>query len=138
MRVEFDRLNLFSGPHTSVVAHDGIGRITFRRLVEDGALAGGVNFIDHAILPPGVSIGRHRHSADEEELYLVLSGEGRMWRDGTEFTVVAGDLVRNLPGGAHGLENTGHVPLALFVIALKVEAGTADAAPVTSPGEGGA
>ena len=105
-----------------VVAHAGVGTIDFLRVVHPGQLAGGVNFIDHAVLPPGASIGRHRHAADEEELYLVLRGEGRMWRDGAEFTISAGDLVRNAPDGAHGLENTGDSDLELFVIELRVPA----------------
>lgn len=118
MTNEFDRANLHTAPHERVTAHGGDGQIEFCRLVESGALAGGVNFIDHAVLPPGVSIGRHRHAVDEEELYLVLSGEGVMWRDGAEFAVQRGDLVRNPPGGAHGLRNTGDGPLELFVIEL--------------------
>jgi mannose-6-phosphate isomerase-like protein (cupin superfamily) len=79
-----------------------------------------VNFIDVAEIPPGASIGRHGHTEAEEELYLVLEGEGRMWRDGTAFTVCSGDLIRNAPGGCHGLENTGEGPLRIFVFELAV------------------
>lgn len=123
MATPFDRARLGALPHAPTCAHGGEGLLQFCRIVESGGLAGGVNFIDHAVLPPGVSIGRHRHASDEEELYLVLSGEGLMWRDGEEFAVRAGELIRNAPGGAHGLVNTGAVPLELFVIELKVTRG---------------
>jgi len=32
-------------------------------------------YVDHAVLPPGASIGRHRHEG-VEEFYYVMSGEG--------------------------------------------------------------
>lgn len=121
MPTSFDRQNIFAAPHARVVAHEGVGQIDFSRIVESGALVGGVNFIDHAVLPPGASIGRHRHGDAEEELYLVLTGEGLMFRDGEVFTVRRGDLIRNLPGGTHGLQNVGDVPLEIFVIELRTE-----------------
>ncbi|MCK6572056.1 cupin domain-containing protein [Myxococcota bacterium] len=120
MERSFDRVNLSALVRRPVAAHGGEGLIEFCRIVESGGLAGGVNFIDSAVLPPGTSIGRHRHAAEEEELYLILSGEGLMWRDGEEFEVRTGDLVRNRPGGAHGLRNTGAGPLSIFVIELRV------------------
>jgi mannose-6-phosphate isomerase-like protein (cupin superfamily) len=119
--MELDRCNLREVPLAEVVAHDGDGRIHFARLAEAGALAGGCNFIDYAELPVGASIGRHRHRDDEEELYLVLDGGGQMWRNGETFEVRAGDLIRNPPGGEHGLVNTGAGPLRLFVIELRVD-----------------
>lgn len=106
------RTNLFAEPLALVRAHGGAGEIRFRRLVEG---SGTCHFIDVAVLPPGASIGRHRHADDEEEYYLVLAGRGRMWRDGESFDVGAGDLIRNRPGGEHGLENTGDVDLTIFV-----------------------
>jgi mannose-6-phosphate isomerase-like protein (cupin superfamily) len=120
-RSGLDRCNLRHLALTEVCAHGGDGRIQFARIAAAGDLAGGCNFIDYAELPPGASIGRHRHACDEEELYLVLRGRGRMWRDGESFPVGEGDLVRNPPGGEHELCNTGDVPLHLFVFELRVE-----------------
>jgi mannose-6-phosphate isomerase-like protein (cupin superfamily) len=116
----FDRCNLGDLSLAPTRAHQGDGAIRFRRVFDQRALAAGCNFVDYAVVPPGVSIGRHTHALDEEELYLVLRGEGTMWRDGEEFPVRAGDLVRNRPGGTHGLRNTGAQDLCLFVIELPV------------------
>jgi mannose-6-phosphate isomerase-like protein (cupin superfamily) len=116
----FDRCNLNQLRLVDVCAHDGEGAIRFARVAEAGALAGACNFIDYAELPPGASIGRHRHASDEEELYLVLEGQGSMWRDGEQLEVRSGDLVRNRPGGEHGLRNIGGGPLKLFVFELRV------------------
>jgi mannose-6-phosphate isomerase-like protein (cupin superfamily) len=107
-----DRIHLFSQALERVQAHGGVGEIRFRRLVEH---SGTCHFVDLAVLPPGASIGRHRHAGDELEFYLILAGSGRMWRDGETFDVRAGDLVRNAPGGEHGLENTGDADLTIFV-----------------------
>jgi len=115
----FVRCNLGELSLEVVRAHGGEGEIRFARIAEAAALAGGANFIDYAEVPPGASIGRHRHADDEEELYLVLEGRGAMWRDGEQFTVRTGDLVRNQPGGEHGLRNTGTGVLRLFVIELR-------------------
>ena len=116
----FDRCNLDSLPLSPVRAHGGEGEIAFCRIASAAQLDGGCNFIDLAVVPPGVTIGTHRHAEDEEEFYLILSGRGHMVRDGVALTVGAGDLVRNRPGGEHGLRATGDEPLRLFVFEVRV------------------
>ena len=115
----FVRCNLGELALSEVRAHGGDGEIRFARIAEAAAFAGGCNFVDYAELPPEASIGRHRHGDQEEELYLVLEGSGLLWRDGDQLVVRAGDLVRNRPGGEHGLRNTGIGVLRLFVIELR-------------------
>lgn len=119
-RSRWDRCNLGEVGLAPTRAHEGVGEIRFARLAQRSELSGTCNFIDLAVLPPGSSIGRHRHREDEEEFYLVLEGRGRMWRDGQSFEVRAGDLVRTPPGGAHGLENPGPGELRLFVFEVGV------------------
>ncbi len=118
----FDRCNLDDTKMTLRCAHSGVGEIRFTRLAEKHNLSGDCSFMDLAILPPGVSIGRHRHAKDEEEFYLILNGSGEMWRNGEEFPVKAGDLVRNPPGGEHSLINTGNKNLRIFVFEVRVSA----------------
>lgn len=116
----FDRCNLFELDLERGCAHDGQGDIFFRRIAVRTDFAGPCNFIDYAEVPPGCTIGRHRHGSDEEEFYLILGGEGEMSKDGDIFHVRAGDLVRNRPGGTHGLWNVGSEVLRLFVFELRV------------------
>ena len=101
------------------VAHGGEGLIRFHRIVDRAGRGAPCHFIDVAELAPGVSVGRHAHASDEEEFYLILAGEGTMWRDGETFAVRAGDLIRNRPGGSHGLVNSGTEPLRIFVFELE-------------------
>jgi mannose-6-phosphate isomerase-like protein (cupin superfamily) len=116
----FQRCNLFGLCLDEVVAHAGHGAIRSRRIADASDLSGACNFLDYTTMPPGTSIGEHTHALDEEEYYLILSGEGRMRRDGEEFAVRAGDLVRNQPGGTHALVNTGQEELRLFVFEVRV------------------
>jgi len=112
-------LNLNDLPLEERVAHGGEGRILFKRVFDSGAFQGPWNFVDYAVLPPGASIGMHTH-AGNEELYLVLEGEGRMRLDGREFPVRPGSVILNRPGGSHGLKNCGGMPLKIFVVEIAV------------------
>ena len=62
---------------TDVVAHDGSGRIRTARVIDEAHSA--FRFIDLTELPPGSSVGVHTH-ADDEEVYVIISGRGRMMR----------------------------------------------------------
>lgn len=116
----FDRSNIFEVPLETKRAHGGEGFIEFHRLADAEGTAGGCNFIDVAVVPPGSTIGLHRHGPTEEEFYLLLSGRGVMTRDGEPIHLRAGDLVRNRPGGAHTFRTTGSEPVRLFVFELSV------------------
>lgn len=116
----FDRLNLNKVTLSDVQAHYGNGMIRFARLCHEHQTQGSCHFIDLAELPPGTSIGRHQHQPTEEEFYFVLQGQGVMWRNGEEFPVQAGDLIRNPPSGEHSLHNPGPEPLRIFVFEVSV------------------
>lgn len=108
-------LDLADLPLAEVKAHGGEGRIRFSRVWEPPTLRGPWRFVDYAELPPGTSIGEHTHG-DNEELYIILQGEGVMRLDGHEFRVRQGSLVLNRPGGTHGLRNDRPSPLKLLVV----------------------
>ncbi|MEV0123181.1 cupin domain-containing protein [Streptomyces sp. NPDC050703] len=101
--------------------HGGLGTILAHRVFTRGADGPGAEFIDLAVLPPGTSIGRHRHGADHET-YVVLSGEGLMHQDGEEFRVGPGDVVANRPHGEHGLLNDRDTDLHLLVFEEELRA----------------
>ncbi len=119
---DFDRCNLAKLDLEPRIAHGGVGEISFARLADSDTLSGACNFIDVAVLPPGVSIGHHCHSPNEEEFYLILEGSGRMDRNGESFRVPPGDLIRNPPGGCHSPVNDGDNPIKIFVFEVAVPA----------------
>lgn len=117
----FSRCNLYQLALEPTNAHGGEGDVHFHRIATDANLAGNCNFIDFTSMPPGTTIGKHRHRADEEEFYLILKGTGLMQLGDERFQVQAGDLVRNPPGGTHALQNTGESELQMFVFEVKVD-----------------
>ena len=112
-------LNLDDLDLQEVVAHDGEGRILFNRVFGEEAFRGPWNFVDYAVLPPGTSIGIHTHGKNEE-LYLVLEGQGTMHLDGESFPVRPGSVILNRPGGTHGLCNDGEHALKIFVVEVRI------------------
>jgi mannose-6-phosphate isomerase-like protein (cupin superfamily) len=98
----------------NVRAHGGEREISFARVLSRDS--GSIRFIDLSVLAPGADIGRHTHAEDNEELYVVVEGQGLMSLDGREFEVRPGDVVMNRPGGTHGLKNVGQGELRIVVI----------------------
>lgn len=54
------------------------------------------------ILKPGSSIGYHLQK--EDEIYYVISGNGKMKMNGKVFSVKPGDAILTRPGSSHGIE----------------------------------
>ena len=119
----FNSCNIFALPLTEEIAHGGVGTIRAKRFVTKESISGGCNFIDYVEVPPGTSIGEHRHTDDEEEFYLVLAGRGEMRVENQLLPVKTGDLVRNSPGGLHGLTNIGDEVIRLFIFELSTTTG---------------
>jgi mannose-6-phosphate isomerase-like protein (cupin superfamily) len=119
-------VDLGSVPLDPVVAHGGEGRILFNRVFQGDQLASACRFVDYAVVPPGCSIGLHRHG-DDEEIYVVLEGAGVMMLDDVPHRVAAGSVIVNAPGGTHGLTNDGSVPIRIFVVEIAAPPGSARA-----------
>jgi len=84
--------------------HKGKGTATSTHLLRDSDFATNLKFINYTELHPGASIGYHPHG-DNEEVYVILEGEGMMNVNGETRPVHAGDVILNKPGWSHGLEN---------------------------------
>lgn len=64
----------------------------------------------HATLSPGQSTARHFHPR-AEEIYFVLSGQGRMEIGEESQTLQTGDAVAITAGTPHSISNVGEVEL---------------------------
>lgn len=95
--------------------HKGKGTILFRRVWNNQDFQTKWSFVDHTILPPGTSIGLHKHG-ENEEMYIILRGQGIMTVDGEEREIGAGDMILNGPWGTHGLRNDSQEDLEILVI----------------------
>ena len=75
-----------------------------------------------SVLPPGEGVPIiHTHKGNEE-IYIVLSGEGQYQVDGQQFAIHEGSIVRVAPAGKRCIRNTGKG--ALTFICFQAKAGS--------------
>ncbi|MBI4790523.1 MAG: cupin domain-containing protein [Chloroflexi bacterium] len=106
--------NFLDAPSQAQSIHGGKGQGKNARVFDKADFDTPLKFINYVELESGATIGAHRHG-DNEEVYLVLSGNGVMIVNDERQAVKTGDIILNKPGWEHGLENTGDEPLRLFV-----------------------
>src|SRR5438874_242820 len=119
------QLSFGSAKLTSVVAHRGRRPILAARVLERSPREP-IRFIDLVVVPPRAGIGLHTHGLDDEELYIVIDGAALVTMDGQVSRVSAGDVLVNRPGGSHGLENDGDLPLRMVVVCAAANRRDAD------------
>ena len=96
----------------------GRGTVTVKHLLNPDELLGKGRLFAELTLPPGASIGLHRHEGDSEAFY-VLRGTGHYRdNDAAGFAVTAGDVVRVDDHDSHSIENVGDEPLVLIGLIL--------------------
>jgi uncharacterized cupin superfamily protein len=116
--------NFLERPYVEDRCHDGEGKIKMTNVFGEGFQTP-LQFLHYTVLPPGTSIGAHTH-ANDEELYIILSGHGMMEIDGETSPVKKGDVILNRPFGTHSLTNTSDTE-EIQVLVMEV-AGTAQMA----------
>jgi mannose-6-phosphate isomerase-like protein (cupin superfamily) len=96
----------------------GSGSVTIEHFWKEDELLSKTRLCARLSLEPGSSIGFHEH-AGEEEIFIVLSGQGRVNDAGVESVVKAGDTILTGNGAGHSVEAIGDEPLRL--VAMIVE-----------------
>jgi len=98
--------------------HDGTGRLLCTEMLATDAKAG-FRFVHDNVLEPGASIGEHTHEGDEE-MYVIIEGEGVMRVDGVDKRVASGDICVTRSGHSHSLANTGDTPMRILVVGVGI------------------
>ena len=106
--------NFLDAPGKIQPIHDGKGVGKNARVFDQNDFDTPLKFINYVELESGASIGVHRHGQNEE-VYVVLSGNGLMITNDERQAVKTGDIILNKPGWEHGIENISQEPLAVFV-----------------------
>ncbi len=106
-------------------SHEGKGDVLFRRMWDKDDFMTNWEFIDHYVIPPGTSIGYHRHNKTEE-IYYVVKGSGRMTVNDHTWNVTAGDAIPCSLGDSHGLFNNGAEDIELISCACSIKKGVID------------
>ena len=110
---------------TSPAVHGGAGSMSFRALLNRGALTPEFNFLHRGVIPAGSGIGHHFHNV-VEEMFVILDGEAQFTIDGRTASVKgpAGVLCR--AGHAHAIYNPGPAPVQWMNLNVSLVAGVYD------------
>jgi mannose-6-phosphate isomerase-like protein (cupin superfamily) len=81
----------------------------------DGATMKNARLLSEITLPPGASIGEHRHDS-ETEYYVILEGQGSVVDDGADTPIGPGDVVVTGDGASHSIANTGATDLRFVAV----------------------
>jgi len=96
---------------TTYIAHGG----GLARMIMTRWFLQGIEFLAHAILPPGNRLEEHRDPV--EEIYYILKGAGIMQVDDDTKEVTQGDAIWIPVGAGHSLENHTNEQTEILVIA---------------------
>jgi mannose-6-phosphate isomerase-like protein (cupin superfamily) len=100
-------------------SHDGKAVVNLYEIWCNSDFKSKVDFIDRVVVPPGSTIGFHKHG-ENEEMYVVLEGQGLMQIEGDEIAVNKGDMILNPVGGSHGLVNNSREDIDILVIQVSI------------------
>ncbi len=95
----------------------GKGQVTFQHLFQKEEITAKTRLCARLIVPPGNSIGMHRHDG-EDELFVIIKGSGIIDDGTTRTPVSAGDAILTGNGEAHALENTGADTMELLALIM--------------------
>jgi mannose-6-phosphate isomerase-like protein (cupin superfamily) len=95
----------------------GNGTITMRHLLAGEEMLGKGRLFAEVTIPPGASIGPHRHEG-EAEVYYILQGTGRYRDNDDVLSIGPGDLALVEDQNSHAIENIGDVPMKLIALIL--------------------
>ena len=96
----------------------GQGTVRLEHFWKKPELLGKTRLCAKLILGPGCSIGPHCHD-QEEEVYIVLRGQGWISEAGTTVEVGPGDSILTGNGATHAVENRGSEPLELLAFIVQ-------------------
>jgi mannose-6-phosphate isomerase-like protein (cupin superfamily) len=103
----------------------GRGTARYRRALPPEVFFTNWAYVDHLVLPPGASVGKHLH-AGVEEFYYVIQGAGAAHIDKESAPIAKGDAVPALLGEIHSFENTGSADLEFMIVGIAREKGKLD------------
>lgn len=94
----------------------GDGEVRIEHLwLPGGDLKAKTRLFARLTLPPGASIGFHRHD-NEEEVFYIVSGRALMNDDGVESELCPGDTILTGGGAGHAVESVGGEPLVMLAV----------------------
>jgi mannose-6-phosphate isomerase-like protein (cupin superfamily) len=95
---------------------DGEGEVRIEKLWnEETELKANNRLFAKLILPPGTSIGFHKHE-NEEEVFVVLKGQAEMNDNGKTEILNPGDTILTGNGAGHSVKSIGNTNLEMIAV----------------------
>lgn len=95
----------------------GKGSVTIRHFFKQGEIKAKCRLCSKLIMPPGASIGPHKHEG-EDELFIIERGVGILDDGHDKIKVGPGDAILTGNGETHSICNAGDEPLELIAIIM--------------------
>ncbi|MCL9780588.1 cupin domain-containing protein [Vibrio sp. S4M6] len=105
---------------TQTSAHGGRGDVELYEIWSGDDFLSKCDFIDRQVIPPGSTVGYHKHG-NNEEMYILLEGTGTMTIDNQTVKVKKGDMIKNPPFGEHGLINDSSSNIEMLIIQMSLD-----------------
>ena len=100
--------------------HGGEGTVQYRRALRPEVFRTSWAYVDHLVIPPGMTTGQ-RKLIDVEEVYYVIEGNGVIRVDGQQATIKEGDAIPIHFSEGQSFVNTTDKHLELLVIGIAKE-----------------
>ena len=71
--------------------HDGLGLCRHAQIFSEDEFQAPIRFFNYTVLPKGASFGAHEHK-DDNEIYVILEGEGHYECNGEIITIYGEDI----------------------------------------------
>jgi mannose-6-phosphate isomerase-like protein (cupin superfamily) len=95
----------------------GQGTVRYRRALPPEVFYTNWSYVDHLVIPPGASEGKHRH-AGVEEFYYVIDGEGTVTVNHESAAIRKGDAVPIEFNDVHSFAGGGSGGLELMIVGV--------------------
>lgn len=97
--------------------YGGKGTVKMQHYFKATDFAAPIRMCARITIPPGGSIGEHAH-LKEDEIYIVLEGNGVIVDNGKELPIGVGDAILTGQGGKHGIMNNTEKDLVFAAIVI--------------------
>jgi len=95
----------------------GPGKVSVRHYFKPDEFKAKCRICARLTLPPGAGIGTHKHET-EDEIFLILKGEGMMDDGTTKTRVREGDAILTGNGASHAITNDGRTDLEIAAVVM--------------------
>ena len=95
----------------------GKGLVVMENFMDPEMAHGAGRLFAKTVIPPGASIGLHKHEG-ESEVYYILNGRALVNDNGAPVELGPGDINYCPDGQSHGIENIGDADLEYIAVIL--------------------